>query len=73
MKSKKLRNLAFTLHRYIGLAVGIILVIVGLTGSLLVFKHEMDEWTIQQRFGHVVPQEQRLSTATLVDNVKAAY
>lgn len=73
MKSRKLRNLAFTLHRYIGLAVGIILVIVGLTGSLLVFQHEMDEWAIQQRFGYVVPQEQRLSTATLVDNVKVAY
>lgn len=73
MKSRKLRNFAFTLHRYIGLAVGIILVIVGLTGSLLVFEHEMDDWAIQQRFGHVVAQEQRLSTATLVDNVKAAY
>lgn len=73
MKSKKVRNIAFILHRYIGLAIGIILVIVGLTGSLLVFEHEMDEWAIQQRFGSVVPQEQRLSTATLVDNVKAAY
>ena len=73
MKSRKLRNIAFILHRYIGLAVGIILVIVGLTGSLLVFEHEMDDWVIGQRFGHVVPQQQRLSTATLVDNVKAAY
>jgi uncharacterized iron-regulated membrane protein len=45
--------------------VGIILVIVGLTGSLLVFEHEMDEWAIQQRFGHVVPQEQRLSTGNV--------
>lgn len=73
MKSRKLRKLAFTLHRYIGLAVGIILIIVGLTGSLLVFEHELDDWAIQQRFGHVVPQEQRLSTATLVDGVKVAY
>lgn len=73
MKSRKLRNFAFTLHRYIGLAVGAILVFVGLTGSLLVFEHEIDEWAIQRRFGHVVPQEQRLSPATLVDNVKAAY
>jgi len=73
MKSRKIRKLAFTLHRYIGLAVGLILVIVGLTGSLLVFEHELDDWAIQQRFGHVVPQEQRLSTGTLVDGVKAAY
>ena len=71
--NRKLRNLAFTLHRYIGLAVGIILIIVGLTGSLLVFERELDDWAIQQRFGHVVAQEQRLSAATLVDNVKVAY
>jgi uncharacterized iron-regulated membrane protein len=54
MKSRKIRKLAFTLHRYIGLAVGLILVIVSLTGSLLVFEHELDDWAIQQRFGHVL-------------------
>ncbi len=66
-------KLAFTLHRYIGLVVGIILIIVGLTSSLLVFEHEMDDWVIGQRFGSVVPQAQRLSTETLVDGVKTAY
>jgi uncharacterized iron-regulated membrane protein len=35
MKALKLRNLIFQLHRYLGLVVGLILVIVGLTGSLL--------------------------------------
>ncbi len=72
MKSRKVRNIAFILHRYIGLAMGIILVIVGLTGSLLVFEHEIDEWAIGQRFGSVIAQAQRLSTAKLVDNIKAA-
>ena len=57
MKSLKIRNIAFSIHRYIGLLVGLILVIVGLTGSMLVFEHEMDNWNIQQRFGHVIPQE----------------
>ncbi|MGF1589693.1 MAG: PepSY domain-containing protein [Pleurocapsa sp.] len=40
LNTRKIRNLAFCLHRYIGLAVGLILVIVGLTGSLLVFQKE---------------------------------
>ncbi len=43
------------------------------TDSLLVFEHEIDDWAIGQSFGHVVAQSQSLSTATLVDNVKAAY
>jgi uncharacterized iron-regulated membrane protein len=47
MNSKTIRNLAFFLHRYIGLAVGSIL-IVGLTGSLLVFQKE--ETSAEQTF-----------------------
>ena len=33
----------------------------------------MDDWAIEQCFGRVVPQAQCLSTATLVNNVKAAH
>lgn len=67
------RNIAFSVHRYLGLVAGLILVIVGLTGSLLIFEHEMDDWNIQQRFGHVISQEQRLSPGTLTNTVKTAY
>ncbi|WP_375475221.1 hypothetical protein [uncultured Nostoc sp.] len=35
MTSKTVRKVIFGLHRYIGLAVGLIAIIVGLTGSLL--------------------------------------
>lgn len=73
MKSNKLRNFAFTLHRYIGLAVGLILVIVGLTGSLLVFAQEIDHFLVVQDFGNIIPQRQMLSPASVVDTVKAAY
>jgi uncharacterized iron-regulated membrane protein len=34
MKTRKFRDIAFMLHRYIGLAVGLLIVFVGLTGSL---------------------------------------
>ncbi|MBW4445069.1 MAG: PepSY domain-containing protein [Plectolyngbya sp. WJT66-NPBG17] len=69
----KARNIVFSVHRYVGLVVGLILVIVGLTGSLLIFEHEIDDWAIQQRFGHVIPQEQRLSPGALANTVKTAY
>lgn len=73
MKLKKFRNSIVSIHRYLGLLVGIILIIVGLTGSLLVFEHEIDDWAIQQQFGRVVAQKQVLSPTTLIDNVKTAY
>lgn len=73
MKSKKLRDLTFTLHRYIGLAVGLILVIVGLTGSLLVFEKEIDHFLLNLQIEHIVPQGERVSIESVVDTVKAAY
>jgi len=73
MKSLKLRYVAFSLHRWIGLFAGLILAAVGLTGSLLVFEHELDNWNIQQRFGHIIPQEQKLSVGAIVNTVKATY
>ncbi len=73
MKSLKIRNVVFSIHRYIGLLVGLIILIIGLTGSLLVFEHEIDDWGIQQRFGYVIPQEQTLSAGTLVKIVSTAY
>lgn len=73
MKSIKLRNIAFKLHRYIGLAVGLLLVWVGLTGSLLVFEQEIDEFLVGQQFGHVVPQGQRIPVESALNLVQAAY
>lgn len=73
MKQVKLQNLIFGLHRYLGLGVGLILVIVGLTGSLLVFVPELDAQVVQQRFGYVTPQEQPIAPDKLVETVKIAY
>lgn len=73
MKSKTLRNIAFSLHRYIGLAVGLILIIVGITGSLLVFQKEFDHFLVQRQFGQITQQPQRVAIASVVDQVKTAY
>ena len=73
MKSKTLRSIAFSLHRYIGLAVGLILIIVGITGSLLVFQKEFDHFVIERQFGQITQQPQRVAIESVVDKVKTAY
>lgn len=54
MKAKQLRNRVFSLHRYLGLAVGLVLVLVGLTGSLLVFHNEIDRVMINMQIEKIV-------------------
>ncbi|NJK49254.1 PepSY domain-containing protein [Candidatus Gracilibacteria bacterium] len=48
MKTKFIRNLTFHFHRVLGLILGIIVSIVGLTGSLLVFEGKIDRTYRQQ-------------------------
>ncbi|MCC5644532.1 PepSY domain-containing protein [Nostoc sp. CHAB 5824] len=69
----KLRHLAFQLHRYLGLAAGLVLIIVGLTGSLLVFEEETNHFLLEVQFGKIIPQQQQVSILSVIDNVKAAY
>lgn len=73
MNTKQLRDILFPLHRYLGLVLGILLIIVGLTGSLLVFQHEINDFLVEQQFGRVIPQEQRVSVESVLDNVKTTY
>lgn len=73
MNSKTFRKLVFILHRCLGLVVGPMLVIVGLTGSLLVFQDEISHHLEHRLFGHITPQEQRVSPESVLNTVKAAY
>ncbi len=68
-----IRRLAFKLHRYLGLAAGLVIAIVGLTGSLLVFESEINHFLLQFQFGQIVQQQQQVSILSVIDNVKAAY
>lgn len=38
------RRIWLTIHRWLGLTAGLLFVLLGLTGSLLVFDHAIDEW-----------------------------
>ncbi|WP_404783699.1 PepSY-associated TM helix domain-containing protein [Altericista sp. CCNU0014] len=73
MTPTKPRNLIFQLHRYLGLMVGLILAIVGLTGSLLVFVPELDAQIVQMRFGNVAPQNEKVPVEQIVETVKTTY
>ncbi|MBG1263853.1 PepSY-associated TM helix domain-containing protein [Nostoc commune] len=73
MSYKKLRNIVLTLHRYIGLAVGLIAIMVGLTGSLLVFQHEIISVQRHQQIGAIAPQGEPLPIERILNTVKSAY
>ena len=44
LERKRRRKFWLLLHRYLGLFAGAIFVIIGLTGGILAFGHELDEW-----------------------------
>ena len=44
LSKAQLRRWWLMVHRWLGLAVGLLFVFLGLTGSLLVFDHAIDEW-----------------------------
>ena len=73
----KLRKWAFVLHRYIGLVIGLVLIIIGMTGSVLVFQREIDAFVISQRFGQIiVPENQAekiIPVEAIIDRVKDKF
>ncbi|MFN8355191.1 MAG: PepSY-associated TM helix domain-containing protein [Spirosomataceae bacterium] len=50
----------FKIHTWFGLITGIFLLLLGLSGSLLVFREELDEW-LYPPMHHVTPQGHKLS------------
>ncbi|MEH2139035.1 PepSY-associated TM helix domain-containing protein [Nostoc sp.] len=73
MQIKSFRHLVFTLHRYIGLAAGLIAILVGLTGSLLVFHSEISNFDQQRRIGIITPQGTQLPVEAVMSIVKKKY
>ncbi len=63
----KLRKLALILHRYVGVLFGLLILVIGVTGSALVFYKEIDR-AINPHLFHVVPQGESASQ-TLRDRV----
>ncbi|MBD1932808.1 MULTISPECIES: PepSY-associated TM helix domain-containing protein [Cyanophyceae] len=68
----KLRKPALILHRIVGVIVGLLLIVIGLTGSALVFWHEIDH-SRNLTLMEVVPQSDRISLETVAKNARQAY
>jgi len=68
----KLRKSALILHRVVGVMVGLLLIVIGLTGSALVFWHEIDE-SLNPQLMHVVPQGDRISPDAILKPVQTSY
>ena len=68
----KLRTLALTIHRSIGVLLGLVLLVIGLTGSTLVFYREID-LAINPHLMQVVPQGERLSPEEALNTVRSAF
>ncbi|MEH2108589.1 PepSY-associated TM helix domain-containing protein [Nostoc sp.] len=73
MNRKKIRDIIFYLHQYIGFFVGLVLVIVGLTGSLLVFEQDFDRFMISQQYGQITAQQVQLSPESVLNTIEAKY
>jgi uncharacterized iron-regulated membrane protein len=71
MNLKQFRADVFSLHRYLGLLIGLFLIIAGLTGSILVFQKEIDDFLVTRRIGHIVPTENILPIEDVVKSVEA--
>ncbi len=68
----KLRNLVLTLHGSIGILIGLLLVVISLTGSAIVFHQELDR-ALNPSLMRVVPQAQQLSIDAILAPVQAAH
>ncbi|WKV84206.1 PepSY domain-containing protein [Pseudomonas sp. B24_DOA] len=67
-----MRAFLVLLHRYMGLATAVFLVLAGLTGSVLAFNHELDEW-LNPQFYEATSQGERLPPGALVDAVQTSH
>ncbi|UUQ67441.1 PepSY domain-containing protein [Pseudomonas fuscovaginae UPB0736] len=67
-----MRPIVVFLHRYIGLATALFLLLAGLTGSILAFNHELDEW-LNPGFYRARAEGPRLPPASLVERLQSEH
>ncbi|MEO6423660.1 MAG: PepSY-associated TM helix domain-containing protein [Candidatus Nitrotoga sp.] len=66
------RKVVSKLHMYTGLAIGLLLVLSGLTGSVLVFREEI-EALVYPELMKSVPRDERVSLQSVLETVRHAY
>ncbi len=68
----KIRRVVFNFHRYVGLAAGLFLVLSGLTGSMIVFREEIEELMHPDLMAATVRGE-RVPVQAVVNAARQAY
>lgn len=68
----KFRKLFLKIHLYLGLSVGLLFALVGLTGSLLVFGEEIDR-ALNPALLTVAPAQEKASISSVENSVKTAF
>lgn len=71
-KKIRLRKLWLLVHRWLGITVGLVFVLIGLTGSVLVFDHAIDEW-LNPKLLLSEGGEQKRSLADVIAAAEAGY
>jgi len=61
---RKLTKLAFKLHGWLGLTAGIFFLLFGLTGSMLMFRHDLDRY-FNPEVHHITPISHRVSADSI--------
>lgn len=72
MASTTPRRLLLTLHRWLGLLVGVVVIVIGLTGGILVFENEIDQ-VLHPALWHVTPQGSPRPLDALIEAVRALH
>lgn len=72
MFNVNLRDLFSKLHLYLGLAAGVVLIVVCVTGSVLVFRPEIESW-LRPELLRVEPAEERASLDSVIGAVRGNF
>jgi uncharacterized iron-regulated membrane protein len=67
----KYRNLIFTTHRFIGLLLGLLLIVISLSGTCIVFQKELDQFFYRSLW-QVAPQPTQVSLDVMATSVTSA-
>ena len=70
--ASSVRRALFTLHQWVGLAAGLFLIVISVSGSALVFENDIDR-VMNPASSYVTPGTQLLPIETMIAQLKTAY
>jgi uncharacterized iron-regulated membrane protein len=68
-----LRRLNFQVHLWVGIVLALYFIVIGITGSILVFREELETLAGLKPWHHLRVQQPVADIVTVIENVRAAY